>query len=153
MSDRGLELRSQQFKTDEDGNFAGGRRSAFLAVQKELVRRAQRDVESSRAFEKPSIGRAVESPTELHSAEIKSAQVEFFNLPGSFSSISAGGSENGVGGGGLPAGEEGDILYHGEEAWENLNAGHALAFNEYFVVINGALKKAKFLSTETPYDP
>jgi hypothetical protein len=57
------------------------------------------------------------------------------------------------GGGGLPAGTEGDILYHGEEEWENLNAGHALAFTEYFVVISGVLKKAKFLSTETPYNP
>jgi hypothetical protein len=66
---------------------------------------------------------------------------------------SEGGALKWGSGAGLPEGEEGDILYHGEEEWQTLNAGHALAFNEYFVVINGALKKAKFLSTETPYDP
>jgi hypothetical protein len=97
MSDRTLEKRLQQFKVDDEGNFAGGSRSAFLTVQREMVRRAQQEIESSRAFEKPSIGRTAESPTELHSAEVKSAQVEIFSLPGSFSSLGEGGT-SGTGG-------------------------------------------------------
>jgi hypothetical protein len=97
MSDRTLEKRASQFKVNDDGSFASGNRSAYLTVKRELARRAERQAASEAAFIGPRIKREAESPTALHSAELKSAQVEFFTLQGSFSSLEGGGG-GGTGG-------------------------------------------------------
>jgi hypothetical protein len=121
MSDRTLEKRLSQFTVDDNGDFESGNRSAFLTVKRELARRAERQAASEAAFIGPRIKREVESPTAQHSAELKSAQVEFFTLQGSFSSIDGGGGQaNNVGG--LPEGTAGDILFHNGTNWVVLTA-------------------------------
>jgi hypothetical protein len=94
LSDRQLVERMGRFEVNEDGSFSGGSKVSYQAVVRELERRVARQAASEAAFAGPKIKREAESPTALHSAEIKSAQVEFFSVQGS---ASAGAISNNAG--------------------------------------------------------